>query len=77
MNPIACLHVILWWQEYESHRQQHEEVKKYKDKKVEELKAARSKLYPLDKKIDALKKKKEEMDAQMKSKVFTYDFHVQ
>lgn len=52
-------------------------MKKNKEKKLEELRAARSKLYPLDKKIDALKKKKEEMDAQMKSKVLTYDFHAQ
>uniref|UniRef100_K1QNC5 Structural maintenance of chromosomes protein 5 n=1 Tax=Magallana gigas TaxID=29159 RepID=K1QNC5_MAGGI len=68
LDNIRILQMKRPWLEYESHRQQHEEVKKYKDKKVEELKAARSKLYPLDKKIDALKKKKEEMDAQMKSK---------
>lgn len=51
------------------HRQQHEELKRHRDQRIVELKAARLQLYPLDKKIDALKKKKDEMDAQMKSKV--------
>lgn len=68
LENIRILQMKRPWLEYESHRQQHEEMKKNKEKKLEELRAARSKLYPLDKKIDALKKKKEEMDAQMKSK---------
>jgi hypothetical protein len=51
------------------HRQQHEELKRHRDQKILELKAAKSKLYPLDRKIDTLKRKKEEMDTQMKSKV--------
>ncbi|XP_061164858.1 structural maintenance of chromosomes protein 5-like [Saccostrea echinata] len=68
LEKIRIMKMKRPWLEYEMHRQEHDKLKMHRDKKVEELKAAKSKLHPLDRKIDALRKKKEEMDAQMKSK---------
>ena len=55
-------------QEYEMHRKRHEELKRIKTEKVEAFNAAKLRLSPLDTEIKALNKKKEGMDAQMKSK---------
>lgn len=50
------------------HRKRHEELKRIKTEKVEAFNAAKLRLSPLDTEIKALNKKKEGMDAQMKSK---------
>ncbi|XP_078313053.1 structural maintenance of chromosomes protein 5-like [Crassostrea virginica] len=68
LENIRIMQMKRPWLEYEMHRKRHEELKRIKTEKVEAFNAAKQRLSPLDTEIKALTKKKEGMDAQMKSK---------
>lgn len=71
LYKIKILQMKKPWVEYDEKRKLYEKYKTERDKKAEEYKQARQMFAPLQKKLDASKKKKEDIDKEMKVKTDT------
>ncbi|XP_063435345.1 structural maintenance of chromosomes protein 5-like [Mytilus trossulus] len=68
LSKIQILQMKRPWVEYDEKRKLYEKYKTERDQKAEEYKQAKQMFAPLQKKLDAMKKRKEDIEKEMKTK---------